>query len=142
MCSIERRLSSVYLCVCDLDFRPFNMFSSPDWGVLAAAFHPNGLNTSPANNSATTNLVSPPNSSNSSTSPANAVNTSGASNDAARFVQSNPDENTFLRNGFCSRQSAFSSPEKGILSPRQNSYVGVTGTCLFCLVDLISSSCL
>ncbi|VUZ45311.1 unnamed protein product [Hymenolepis diminuta] len=86
------------------------MFSSPDLGVLAAAFHPNGLNNSSANTA-----VSPPNSNNSNSSATN-----------NRFPQSNePHENNF-RNGFCSRQSAFSSPEKGFLSPRQNSYVGVT----------------
>ncbi|KAM3187028.1 hypothetical protein ACTXT7_003116 [Hymenolepis weldensis] len=99
--------------LCQSINRSFNrrsMFSSPDLGVLAAAFHPNGLNNSSANTA-----VSPPNSNNSNSSATN-----------NRFPQSNdPNENNF-RNGFCSRQSAFSSPEKGFLSPRQNSYVGVT----------------
>ncbi|VDN98056.1 unnamed protein product [Rodentolepis nana] len=98
------------------------MFSSPNLGVLAAAFHPNGLNNSSANTSSNT-VVSPPNSNNSNSSITN-----------SRFPQSNnPDGNNY-RNGFCIRQSAFSSPEKGILSPRQNSYVGVTA------IELLISS--
>ncbi|CDS42579.1 suppressor of hairless protein [Echinococcus multilocularis] len=75
------------------------MFSPPDLGVLAAAFHPNGL-------------------SNTNNTTANGRFPQTANSDEA-------DGNNF-NNGFCSRQSAFSSPEKGILSPRQNSYVGVT----------------
>ncbi|EUB62192.1 hypothetical protein EGR_02944 [Echinococcus granulosus] len=75
------------------------MFSPPDLGVLAAAFHPNGL-------------------SNTNNTSANGRFPQTANSDEA-------DGNNF-NNGFCSRQSAFSSPEKGILSPRQNSYVGVT----------------
>ena len=77
------------------------MFSPPDLGVLAAAFHPNGLSNAAGNA---------------------VVN--------ARFPQSvNSDDNNGnnFNSGFCSRQSAFSSPEKGVLSPRQNSYVGVNG---------------
>ncbi|VDM35282.1 unnamed protein product [Hydatigera taeniaeformis] len=87
------------------------MFSPPDLGVLAAAFHPNGLS--------------------------NTTNSTGAN---GRFPQTtNSDEaggNNF-NTGFCSRQSAFSSPEKGVLSPRQNSYVGVTGKLNF-TVSLLS----
>nr|CDS29083.2 recombining binding protein suppressor of hairless [Hymenolepis microstoma] len=90
------------------------MFSTPNLGVLAAAFHPNGLNNSSSNNSSNT-VVPPPTNSNSNSATAN-----------SRFPQSNnPDENNYT-SGFFIRQSAFSSPEKGILSPRQNSYVGVT----------------
>lgn len=77
-----------------------NMFSPPDLGVLAAAFHPNGLSN---------------------------TNNTGANGRFSQTTNSDEAGGNNFNNGFFSRQSAFSSPEKGILSPRQNSYVGVTG---------------